>query len=604
MRVRAPRPSICIALTLVALPCVATHASAQRGREATPEFTRQGLLIVNFAPRDGARMSLGRDAADEVRSRVGKLLDKREVDVIDGRDIEDQLVRGGFDADTTFSLPLIRMLGRYLRADEFVLGSVSNTPRGLRLSGEIVLIRDERLRQPLPDAVAPKLDSAAKLFAASIAAARTQMIPERRCENAMNAMSTDRAIAEARAAVARYPRSTIARTCLARSLLQAGAPATEVLSVARAVLAIDSMSWHATEVAAIALDSLKRGAEAATLWIRLAATDTADVDLALRVSEALFTDGNARRAEPFIVRVAAAHPDDIRLTRQTWRIAFANESWTRAIAAGETLLARDTVAQRDSAFVLRLATAYHSAGNPYRAIETLAHGVVTFPGDPRMYALYAQYIQAEADTVIPRGVARFPQSAELLALRSQRLRAKDDIAQSLDALKQAVALDSTLGHGQLTVAQLEMQLGRADSALVALHRAIATGEDSALVAQFALAKGNTLYGTASGTKTTQDFTLALQFLTFADSIRASAESRFLVGAAALGAAQSALVEATKASDKAEQCRLARVGADMVPLARAGLQAGQDAFSDEAKRSLGYLDQLDPYVGREIGAYCQ
>lgn len=584
--------------------CAATRASAQRGRDDASEFTRQGLLIVNFTPSGGADLKLGRTAADVVRSRLDKMVNKREVYLVDADQMRYELTRDGFNPDTTFPRPVIHLIGRYLRADEYVQGHVSDEKTGSRLSGELVLLRDSLLRQPLPDAAAPTLDSAATLFAKAIVAARAQLIPERRCENALHMMRTERAIEAARAGIASYPRSTIARSCLLLALRQAGAPAAEIIPVARQVLTIDSMSAYALEAAAVAYDSLKQRDDAAAMWLRLARTDSANVELALRVSYALFVGGNAERAEPLIMHEAAMYPNDLRILRQVWIITFANKSWTHAAAAGEKLLASDSVAQRDSAFYLHLATAYYSAGQPYHAIETLARGVITFPTDARLYSLYAQYIQAEADTVIPRGLALFPRSAELLALHAKRLRARDDTAASLDAMKRAVALDSTIAHAVLTVAQLEFELGRPDSALAALHRALASGEDSALVAQFALAKGNTLYQTASGTKTSGDFTLALRFLAFADTVHSSPQSKFLVGAAALGVAQSALIEATKLTDKPQSCRLAQLGADMVPLARTALQAGQEAFGEEAARSLEYLAQLDPYVGRETSAFCQ
>src|SRR6185503_11541002 len=140
-------------------------------------------------------------------------------------------------------------------------------------------------------------------------------------------------------------------------------------------------------------------------------------------------------------------------------------------------------------------------------------------------------------------------------------------------------VDSTMAQGQLTVAQLEIELGRPDSALSALHRALAGGEDSSLVAQFALAKGNTLYRAANGTKTSTDFMLALRFLTFADTVRSTEQSRFLSGATALGVAQAALLESSKASDKLEGCRLAKLGSDMIPVAKTGLEAGMTTFAD-------------------------
>jgi hypothetical protein len=166
-----------------------------------------------------------------------------------------------------------------------------------------------------------------------------------------------------------------------------------------------------------------------------------------------------------------------------------------------------------------------------------------------------------------------------------------------------VELDSTMAQGRLTVAQLEIELGRPDSALVALHRAVSGGEDSALVAQFALAKGNAFYRAANGTKMSADFGLALRFLMFSDSVRSTQQSKFLVGATAFGIAQSALTEATKIKDKVESCRLAKLGAEMMPVARSGLKAGEEMFAEAAKQSLEYLDQLDPYVEQELAAYC-
>jgi len=592
-------------VVLFALSLVASTAWAQRSstKKEGPEFTKQGLLIVNFGMGAGADMRLGHRAADAVRGRVAKLVNRREVDVVDGDEIERRMERAGFPPDTALDLYMIRSLARFLRADEFVFARVSNAPGAVRLSGQLVMLRDEKLRQPLPDAVAPRLDSAATLFAKSIAAARAQLVPQRRCENGLRDGNNAAALSAAREGVAAFPPSTIARICVMWALRSTGAPATEVLDVAREVLARDSTNAHALELAAVALDSLHRRDEAATMWLRFAATDTADMDLAVRVAYALFDGGNSRRGEPYVTAVSDAHPDELRLLHQKWRIAYENKSWTHAIEAGEALLKKDPTAGLDSTFVLHLGTAYHAAGQPYRAIETIAHGVSAFPKDVRLYSLYAQYVKAEADTVVPRGLSLFPRSAELLALNAKELRLRGKTQESLEATKAALAVDSTMSQGQLTVAQLEIELGRPDSALSALHRALAGGEDSSLVAQFALAKGNTLYRAANGTKTSTDFMLALRFLTFADTLRSTEQSRFLSGATALGVAQAALLEASKAADKMEGCRLARLGSDMIPVAKTGLEAGMASFADAAKQSLDFLGQLEPYAVQQTTGLC-
>ncbi|MGH7620257.1 MAG: hypothetical protein ACREPM_23825, partial [Gemmatimonadaceae bacterium] len=540
-----------VAMVLLAMPAAAQRAPARPKEppKGSQEFTRQGLLIVNFTPRAGADMKLGRKAADAVRGRMGKLVNKHDVEIIDGDDIAIRMERAGFNPDTIFDLREVRSVGRYLRADEYIQAFVFNGPSGPRITGQLVLLRDEWLRQPLPDAAAPKLDSAAMMFARSIAAARAQLVPERRCENALREGSASRAIAAAQAGIEAYERGAIARTCLVWALRQTKTPATRILDEAKAVLAIDSVNPHALEAAAAALDSLHRRDDAAALWLRLAATDTADLDLSVRVGYALLDGGNAKHAEPFVVALSTAHPDDIRFMQQKWLAAYENKNWQLAIDAGEVLLARDSVARSDSVFFLHLGLAYHWAEKPIKSIETLAHGVASFPKDARLYSLYTQSIKAEADTVVGRGLALFPQSADLLALSAKELRARGKIAESLNATKQAVALDTTISQGHLMIAQLEIELGRPDSALVALRAGLARGDDSLLVSQFALSKGNTLYRAASGTKTSADFGAALRMIAFADSLRSSEQSRFLSGAAALGVAQATLTDAAKLTDK-------------------------------------------------------
>jgi tetratricopeptide (TPR) repeat protein len=576
---------------------------AQGGKKDAPEFTQQGLLIANFAPLPGADMKFARRTSDAVRSRLGKLVNKREVEVVDGGDVAWELEKAGYNPDTSYTPGEIRAIGHHFRTDEYVIANVSNGPGGVRITGDLVLLRDERLRQPLPIASAPKLDSAAALFAQSIAAARAQLVFERRCENALRDGSAERALESARQGVAAYPRGTIARTCLLWAMRQRGTPATLVLTTAEEVLAIDTVSVHALEAAATALDSLRRRDDAARHWLRLAASDTNDLDLALRISYALLDAGNAKYAETFVSAISDAHPDDLRFVQQKWRAAYENKSWARAIAAGEVLIARDTMAKRDSVFYLKLGAAYRAINKPFKAIETLAHGVAAFPKDARLYSAYTQAIKSEADTVVPRGLALFPKNSDLLTISAKELRTKGKVQESLDATKMAVSLDSTMKQGQLMVAQLEIELGRPDSALAALHRALASGEDTVLVAQFALAKGNTMYRAANGTKTSADFALALRVLAFADSVQSSQQSRFLMGASALGAAQAMVTDASKVKDKVESCRLMRAGADLIPVARSGITAGEEMFAEAAKQALDFLDQLDPYAQQQLKLTC-
>lgn len=588
-----------VAVSTVLLLASQFMVTSAPARAQTPkgeiEFTRQGLLIVNFAPLGTADTKLGKRAADAVRSRVEKLVNKKEVEIYDGGVISERMDRAGYAPDTTYALSDIRALGSFLRADEYLAATVSNGPKGIRISGELVMFRDERLRQPIVDGQAVRLDSAATLFAKNFVAARSQILWQRRCESGLRENNAARAIAAARQGIVAYPKSTIARSCLLWAMRQSGSPARDVLAVAQDALAVDSMSYHAVEAAAVALDTLKRRDEAATMYLRLAATDTADLDLATRVIYSMVDGQNTKRAEPFVVKLAAAHPEVLKFTQQKWRIAYDNRSWTHAIEAAEDLIVRDSLARSDSTFFLKLGTAYRSVNRHYDEIKTLAHAVKTFPGDVRLYSLYAQSIKLESDSVLPRGLAAFPASAELLALSGKDLRAKGKIAESLDATKRAVEIDSTMAQGRLVVAQLELELGRPDSALATLRRAVAGGEDSTLVAQFALGKGNTFYKAAGGTKRMEDFSLAYRFLSFADTLRPSVQGKFLIGASASGIAQLAFTESSKLKDKVEMCRLVKLGTDMIVVANAGLTQGIEMFGEQATQSLYFLSQLEPYA---------
>ena len=260
-------------------------------------------------------------------------------------------------------------------------------------------------------------------------------------------------------------------------------------------------------------------------------------------------------------------------------------------------------AARDSIFFLRLATAYRANQQAFKAVETVARGVASFPKDPRLYALYTQFVKEEADTVIPRGLALYPNSAELLALNAKELRSKGRVAESLDASKKAVELDSTIAQGRMMVAQAEIELGRPDSALATLQRAVAAGEDANVVAAFALSKGNAFFRAANGTKTRADFHLAMRYLAFADSLKPTPQTKFLLGASALSVAQTALTDAPNIKVKEESCTLAQLGAQTLPIARASLEAGVDVSPEATKQYLDYLDVISPYADKQIAAFC-
>ena len=585
--------SVAIILTAFVNP-MRSPLAAQRRQQ---EFTQQGLLV---APFKSSEKKLGNKVADEIRGRVDKAANNREVEVIDEKSMTTALFNAGFPADMVPDLSQVRALSRYLRADEYLMGTVDKTPAGYRINARLILARDVRMQQPLPEAVDPDADRAAARIAAAVTEARRQLVPQRRCENSLREGKAAQALDAANEGVRLYPRSTLARRCLLSAQLALGTPADQVLSVAGEMLRIDSTSFHALEGAAQAYDVMKNKDRAAEMWLRLQRSDTTDVDLGLRVVTALVADGNSVKAEPLVTRLSDAMPEHIPLMRLRWQVLFANKSWKEASRVGSILLATDSASMKDSTFYLRLATAHKSNNDAIRAVEIAARGLQLFPKDPRLFSTYVQFVRSEAVDGLTRGLAAFPQNAEFKVMQSQDLKTRGKAEESVDAMREALALDSTIQHGHIQLARAQAELGQNDSAYATLKRALSVGEDSALIAQFALARGNALYRAANSTKQRPDFLLAMRFLSLADSVRNSPQAKLLVGAAALSVAQSAATDAPKTKD----CELSRLGFGMIAIAQPNLAAGAEVAAEAVKQYTDYLNQLQPISAKQVEVFCK
>ena len=570
---------------------------APLGAQRQQEFTQQGMLVSPFKSAD---RKLGNKVADEIRGRVDKSASKRELDVIDEKSMTTALFNAGFPPEMVPDLSQVRTLSRYLRADEYLMGTVDKTPAGIRVNARLILARDVRMQQPLPEVVDPDPDRAAARVAGAVTEARRQLAPQRRCENAMREGRSNQAIDAAREGVRLYARSTLARRCLLAGYLAVGTGADTVLAVVNEILRVDSGSFYALEGAARAYDVLKNKDRAAEMWLRLQRTDTTDIELGERVVAALLYDGNSLKAEPLIARLSDAMPDHLGLMRLRWQVLFTNKSWKEASRVGGILLATDSISMKDSVFFLRLATAHKSNGDAVRAVEIAARGLQLFPKDPRLFSTYVQFVRGEAVEGLTRGLEAFPQNAEFKVMQSQDLKVRGKAEESVDAMRAALALDSTIEHGHIQLARAQAELGQNDSAYVTLKRALAVGEDSALIAQFALSRGNQLYRAASSTKMRPDYMLALRFLTLADSVRNSPQAKLLMGVTAFSVAHSAATEAPKTKD----CELSRLGFDMLGIAQPNLAAGADLAAEVVKTYQEYVATLQPVAAKQVEVFCK
>jgi len=562
---------------------------------AQQKYTTQIMIVPAFKSSD---RGLGGKVGDIVRGRVAGAFPKSELRVISGGDMDDWLRRSGFEENVVLSEGELKELAKKFRADERISGTVARTSGKIRIDAALSLIRDQRLSQPLT-AEAATIDAAADAIAKEAISARAQLVPLRQCENFNREGKSKEAATAAAAGIAAFPRAVPARICLLAALQRIEAKPDSIASVARAVLDVAPDNPIALEDLAQAYDALGKTSEASRHWVHLLATDSTNEELTERVVNALSREGNAKVAQPLIDRGTELHQDNLMLLKLRWLVHLANGDWKGAIASGEALLGRDPATQADPEFYARLANAYRADSQPTHALATAASGVAKFPKNAPLYIVYLQLLHNESAAALPRGLAAFPENAELHVLAAQSLKTSGNSSGALEETKRALAANPKLPHGFLQLAQLEFDVGQVDSAFVAMQDATKHGEDSATVAQFALARGNSLYKAATGTQKREDFQRAIKFLELAEHIAPSPQAKFLLGASALSVSQSAATEAPTA----KSCELTKLADSSLTDAEINLVAGGSVAPDAAKTYLDYVAKLRPYIADQLKALC-
>jgi tetratricopeptide (TPR) repeat protein len=559
------------------------------------EFIRQRLLVHNF---DAGRGSLGRRLGDAIAGAIDHGRSK-DLSVVGRGDMLRQLEKAGYNSDSVLLASEIRDQTRRYRADEYVVGRALTNGRAIRLEGLLVLTRDSALKQPIATIELPDVDPAADAFAAEVLRARLQLIPVRRCENALRSGNPRDAAAFALEGIKAYPRATIARACLLRAYSALGHPADSLLRVANSLIALDSTSTYGWEASARANDELGNKNGAGHAWNALATLQAHDADVIARAVTALMRDGNPAIAKPIIARAVVERPEDEHLAGLHWRVLLATEDWENATKVGESLRKLSPTYETQPDYFARMASAYRNANQPFRAIAIAAEGVALHPEDAELYLLYTQLVLGENEAALVRGLERFPKSGKLLALDAQLKRKRGDLQGALDATRKAVAQDSTLTRSYLQLAQAFIDVDQNDSALVVLKSGLKTVADSAVVAQFALGRGNAMYRAANTSKKRADFELALRYLQLSQHLAPSPNAGFLIGSASFGVAQLAATELVTV----KSCTIATLAQDNLIVAETEFASNGQVAPDAAKQFLDYASQLHPYVAQQVKTMC-
>ncbi len=556
---------------------MACAVNAQVARVPDPNTPR--MMVLTF--RTATPGNSGVQAADALRSRMGSEVPYKQLWQIPNTEINAVLEASGYRKDEPLSSNDARELGRQLRADEFVQGTVRRDGEAWRIEATLHLVRDPSLAQPLTLASAPKAGDAAKLIAAELVEARKQLVPERNCVNAARDKNWDKAMASAREGIALFPKAVIARTCLLNAMFETKATDEAQLAMAEEILAIDARSRRALSIAgdiyrrrnlANPRDSVNAN-KMIQAYTGLIAADPTNTRLVDDVTKAIAGAGNPGVALPIIRKAVEDNPGDAALMRTQFLVELAARENKAALRTGTELAALDT-AMADTSYFFRMSAAYTADSQPAKAAEEIA-----------------------------KGVAKFPENASLLVVAAQTQRAAGQTQQAVETLKKALALDANVEKGQLQLAQLYIDLKQPDSAITALTVA-RKGTDSTIVGDVALSFGNALQRDLKPETPDAEYATALSFLTFADAnvtvTERRQQSKFLVGVVSTKRGQALL----KAGVEGKNCALVRQAKEQFAVGQVNIPAGGRFAPQAAGQYMTFLGQLIPSAEQAEKAICK
>jgi len=304
-RLFVPRVIVVLAAIVSAYP-VATASAQRRAPDPPPK--------VMITPFSSAEKDLGAQAAEAVRSRISKSIDEKKVTVIPKDDINSTLTASGYSTNEPLAPNDAKALANILRSDEYVEGTVSRTPTGVKIDARLVLARDNSLQQPLPSAEAAKLDQAAQMVARSYTQAREQLAAEKSCYTLFREGKFAEAEAMARSGLAKFPTGTIIGVCLGNSL-QEQKKTDSVLAVAERIRAVDPRNTSALRWAADIYQTRGDSEKATQALTGLLAADPSNDRLVEQVVNSLAASGKAAVAVPIIMEAVQRNPGDPKTLR-------------------------------------------------------------------------------------------------------------------------------------------------------------------------------------------------------------------------------------------------------------------------------------------------
>jgi tetratricopeptide (TPR) repeat protein len=533
-------------------------ASAQR-TEPVPH-----LMVTTFAATEPG---LGVQAAEAIRSRLARDVDAKKLLVIPQKDVHATLTASGYSTTEALQANDARALANLLRADEYMEGTVTKTPTGVKLDARLVLARDNTIQQPLPPAEG-KLDQAAQSVAKAYQAARAQLEGEKTCAFRFREGKYKDAEQAARSALSKYPNGTIAAACLANAY-NAQKMTDSALAVSQRIIATDPRNIPALTLAAAVYQERKDPRATETLMLLMAA-DPSNDKLAVQVINDLAATGQWDKVLPIIDAALKNNPGDPKMLRLAWLVYLGAKKYDQAFATGAELIKADTAAA-DTTYFIRTAGAYAATNQYQKAADMLA-----------------------------QASAKYPNNASLLMSQASALSKAGNNAAALQAARRAVQINPKVEGGYAQMALIYVGMNQPDSVMSVVRLASANGGDKSTLAKVLLAQCQTIYKSGNASKNRAELQKAIDFCKLSDQLESSSDAKFLTGVSAFVIGQSAVTEA----QSTKSCALARQAKDAFATAQENVPAGLQSYPEPAKQVLTAIPQYTPATDEMVKRYCK
>lgn len=588
MKLMQRRATTAVALSFGLIGAPAALLAQRPGMTPGPDTPR--LLVAVFQSPDRVA---GVQTADAVRTRISTSVPVRTLYVIPRNDIVAYLESSGYKADSSLGPADLRELARLLRADEILYGTVSRSASGVRLEPRLLLARDTRLAQPLPAVSAGNVNEVARNIERSVLEARKQLVDQRACENAIRDKQHAKAIASAQAGIAKYPNATLARLCLANAFMDMKAPADSALRVLNEVIAIDPKNSMALGFATVVYKEKGDQEGAIRSLVKMLELEPGNPTLQSQVVTELAQLGKPTVALPIIDTLLLQNPGDPTLMRQKWLL-------TLAAAA-----AADTGAPRN-AFIEQAVTAGEQMT---RADTALADS--TYYSRMILAAAVVPSLAAKGAELAARATQKYPRVAEFWLLKATAERRAGQLQAADASVRQALAIDPKYPNASLTLATINLDMNRPDTAVAIARRSVAAGEDSKQWGGVLLAAANAAFKVAQESKSVADYARVLSLAQEADRMGPQPLTKFFVGVSAFQIGVDALQNASEESkakrvNNARMCTLGKTAQDNFLITQTNIIAGGALPEMRATvaQVMGVVQQYSPNVDQIVKKYCK